>query len=320
MDSLLTYTLRRLAGVIPLLFGLVTIVFFLSRILPGDVTDTLIAPSVPPSVREQVRSQLGLDRPVLEQYIVWLRSVASGDLGTSFTRNESVLSIIGSVLPNTVILAISALFLEFVIGILLVLPVFFLRGKLIEKLLSRFFLALYAVPSFWIGMLLLLVFSYGLGVLPSSQMYSSQEYGSLTSLLLHLILPSLTVALPAAAGFARYLRQTILTVQRQEFVLFAQSLGLSPRRIFRSYVLPNAASPLISLMGVEFGVLMAGVLVTETLFSWPGMGQLTVHAIFSRDYPLVMGCVVTAGAMVVLGNLLADVANALLDPRIRLTQ
>lgn len=304
----------------PLLAGLVTMVFFLSRLLPGDVTTALISPSVPASVREQLRSQHGLDRPVVEQYFVWVRSVVSGDLGTSLTRNEPVLSVIASVFPNTIILAVAALMMELVLGILLALPAFFLHGKRIEKALSRLLLAVYAVPSFWVGMILLLVFSYGMGLLPSSQMYSSHAYGSLASLLQHLILPSLTVAIPAGAGLARYLGGYVRRVQQQEFVLYAQSLGLSPRRVFRSYVLPNAASPIVSVLGVEIGVLMAGVLVTETLFSWPGMGQLTVHAIFSRDYPLVMGCVLVAGVMVVLGNLVADVANALLDPRIRMAK
>ncbi len=309
-----------MAGAILLLAGLATIVFFLSRLLPGDVTDALISPSVPASVREQLRLQLGLDRPTVEQYLVWVRSVASGDLGTSFTRNEPVFSVIGSVFPNTIILAVAALILEIVLGVALTLPAFFLHGKRIEKALSRLLLAVYTIPSFWVGMILLLVFSYGMGLLPSSQMYSSGEYGSPINLLQHLVLPSLTVAIPAAAGFARYLRGSVLNVQKQEFVLYAQSLGLSRRRVFRSYVLPNAASPIISLLGVEIGVLMTGVLVTETLFSWPGMGQLTVHAIFARDYPLVMGCVLVAGVMVVLGNLVADVVNALLDPRIRMSE
>ncbi len=309
-----------MAGALPLIVGLVTFVFFLSRFLPGDVTDVLISPSVPASVRDQLRLQLGLDRPIVEQYFIWIRSVMSGDLGTSFTRSQPVLNVIAGVFPNTVILAAAALVMEVVLGLLLALPTFFLDGKRIEKIFSGFLLAVYTVPSFWVGMILLLCFSYGLGVLPSSQMYSSQHYGSFPNLLQHLVLPSLTLAIPAAAAFARYLRSSVRDVQKQEFVLYARSLGLSSGRVFRSYVLPNAASPVVSLLGVEIGVLMTGVLVTETLFSWPGMGQLTVHAIFARDYPLVMGCVLVAGVVVVLGNLVADVANALLDPRIRLAR
>lgn len=319
-NSLPTYILRRLGEILPLLFGLLTVVFFLARLMPGDATDALISPTIPASVREQLREQFGLDRPLVDQYVSWIRSALRGDLGVSFTRAEPVTTVIAGVLPNTLVLGGAALLIEVVLGVLLALPVLWLHGTRREQLLSRLLLGVYAIPSFWIGMILLMVFSYWLGWFPSSQMYSSDQYGSFSNLIAHLVLPALTIAIPAAAALARYMRSSLQNVQRQEFVLFARSLGLPRTKIVRSYILPNAASPLIALAGVEFGVLMTGVLVTETLYSWPGMGQLTVHAIFARDYPLIMGCVLVAGVVVAIGNLAADVANAILDPRLRFTR
>jgi len=318
--SLLKYASRRILEAIPLIFGLVTIVFFLSRLLPGDVTDAFISPTIPQSVKEHLRAQLGLDRSVLEQYFAWLRLVLSGDLGLSFTRNAPVLEVIGDVFPNTVILGSAALFMEIILGVLLVLPTFFYEGKWIEKVFTNLMLVVYTLPSFWTGVMLLIVFSYGLGLFPSSQMYSSGEFGSFIDLLRHVVLPALTAAIPAAAGFARYLRANVSSVMTQDYVLAARSMGLSDWRIFRSYVLPNALSPIVSLIGIEIGILLTGVLVTETLFSWPGMGQLTVTAIFSRDYPLILGCTLVSGIVVIAGNLISDIINAVVDPRIRLAQ
>ncbi len=320
MLSLLKYASRRILEAIPLIFGLVTIVFFLSRLLPGDVTDAFISPTIPQSVKEHLRAQLGLDRSVLEQYFAWLRLVLSGDLGLSFTRNAPVLEVIGDVFPNTVILGSAALFMEIILGVLLVLPTFFYEGKWIEKVFTNLMLVVYTLPSFWTGVMLLIVFSYGLGLFPSSQMYSSGEFGSFIDLLRHVVLPALTAAIPAAAGFARYLRANVSSVMTQDYVLAARSMGLSDWRIFRSYVLPNALSPIVSLIGIEIGILLTGVLVTETLFSWPGMGQLTVTAIFSRDYPLILGCTLVSGIVVIAGNLISDIINAVVDPRIRLAQ
>ncbi|MEK7250021.1 MAG: ABC transporter permease [Bacteroidota bacterium] len=320
MLSLLKYASRRILEAIPLIFGLVTIVFFLSRLLPGDVTDALISPTIPQSVKEHLRGELGLDRSVLEQYFAWLRLVVSGDLGLSFTRNAPVLEVIGDVFPNTVILGSAALLIEIILGVLLVLPTFFYEGKWIEKVFTNLMLVVYTLPSFWTGVMLLIVFSYGLGLFPSSQMYSSGEFGSFIDLLRHVVLPALTAAIPAAAGFARYLRANVSSVMTQDYVLAARSMGLSDWRIFRSYVLPNAISPIVSLIGIEIGILLTGVLVTETLFSWPGMGQLTVTAIFSRDYPLILGCTLVSGVVVIAGNLISDIINAVVDPRIRLAQ
>jgi peptide/nickel transport system permease protein len=228
-----------------------------------------------------------------------------------------VSEVLGRVFPNTVLLGASALAIEFCLGIALAAFVFLFDGQRIENLFSQVLLILYTVPSFWIGLMLLLVFSYGLGWLPSTQMYSSGEEKSFGDLLSHLILPAFTLAIPSAAGIARYLRSSVKSVMHQEYVLAAHAMGISKRSIFRSYILPNSISPMIALMGIEIGILLTGVLVTERIFSWPGMGSVTVDAILSRDYPLILGCTLVAGAVVIGGNFLADLVNAIIDPRIR---
>lgn len=238
----------------------------------------------------------------------------------SFTYNEPVTHVIGRFFPNTVLLASTALVLEVFLGIALALPAFFQHGRRFDRFIARSMVLLYTLPSFWIGMLLLMLFSYQLGWFPSSQMYPSGTMageGSVGDLLAHLVLPALTVALPAAAGFARYLRSSIGTVLGQEYVIAARSMGLPERTIVRKYILPNALAPMVALIGLEIGLLLTGVLVTETLFAWPGMGRVMVLAIASRDYPLILGCTLLAGVVVIIGNLVADVVNSAIDPRMR---
>ncbi len=313
--ALARYFLRRCIHALPLLFGLVTLVFFLSRMLPGDTASVMLSPTIPLSVAEQLRTEFGLERPLSEQYLLWLRELLKGNLGVSFTFSEPVVNVLGGVFPNTLLLGLSALLLELVIAVALTGLAVRRSGSVLDRCISRASLVVYALPSFWIGLLLLMIFSYGLGILPSSQMSSSGPHGG-GDLIRHLLLPALTAALPGAASLARYLRTSIATTQQQEFVLAARSMGLSPSALFRSYLLPNSLGPFISQAGVEFGILLSGVVVTETLFAWPGMGRLLVLAVFARDYPLILGCAIVAGTLVVLGNLLADVLHAWIDPRL----
>jgi peptide/nickel transport system permease protein len=311
------FFVRRLLESLLLLFGVLTLVFFLTRLLPGDATTAFLSPNISPAIVEQLKEQFGLNRSLVEQYFQWISSACVGNFGFSFTRNAGVGEVIGDVFPNTLLLGGAALVLEIALGILVAAMFFFFEGRKMAAMLSQAALVVYALPSFWIGMLLLLVFSYGLGALPSSHMYSSGSRDWF-DLLHHLALPAFTAAIPAAAGFARYLSGNVQSVLSQDYFLAARSMGLSRRQLFRGYVLPNSVSPMITLIGIEIGVLFSGVLVTEYLFSWPGIGRLTVSAIASRDYPLILGCTAVVGATVIIGNLLADVANALLDPRIRL--
>ena len=317
---LLKFFIRRAVHSLPMLFGLATVVFFLSRLLPGDPASLFIAPGVPPDLAEQLRTQFGLHRPLGEQYLLWLTAVARGDLGFSFTHHASVVDVLRTVFPNTAILGLSALALELVLALLIALTATANSGSWFDRVISNATLVVYTLPSFWLGIILLSVFSFGVNMFPSSQMYSSGEGGrSAADVVHHLVLPALTVAIPGAAGLARYLRTSISNTLTQDYVLAARSMGLSRKRIVTSYVLPNSLGPTVSMLGIEIGVLLTGVLVTETLFAWPGMGRIAVMAIFARDYPLILGCTLVAGVVVIAGNVIADLVNALIDPRIRLT-
>lgn len=317
--SLPAFLLGRTLQAVPLLVGLLTLVFFLSRLLPGDAGTLFLSPTVSPEAAERLRVQFGLDRPVPVQYILWIRALLEGNLGLSFSFNAPVREILARVFPNTIILAIPALFLEMLLAVGLVAVAKRHPGSTIDRLLSRGTLVVYALPTFWLGFILVMVFSYWLGVFPSAYMWSAGSEGSsLVDLVRHLVLPSLTLAIPGAAGLARYLASTVSDVEKEEYVLAGTSMGLTHWTVFRRYILKNSLAPFISFMGTEIGGLLAGALVTETLFAWPGMGRLAVMAIFARDYPLILGCTLLAGVVVIVGNLMADILQAILDPRVRL--
>ncbi len=306
-----------------MLFGLLTLVFFLSRLLPGDTASVFISPGVPPAIAEQLRSQFGLDRPLAGQYVSWLASVLRGDLGFSFSHSAPVTDVLFTVFPNTVVLGGAALLLEVVLAFVLVTVTASAIGSSFDRFLSNLTLVVYSLPSFWIGIVLLSLFSFQLGVFPSTQMHSvgmsdAGGWDAFIDLLRHLTLPALTVAIPGAASIARYLRTSIAKTLTQDFVLAAMGMGLPKTAVFRSYVVPNSMGPVVSVLGIEIGTLLTGVLVTETLFSWPGMGRIAVMAISARDYPLILGCTIVGGLVVVAANLAADMLNAWIDPRIRL--
>ncbi len=304
---------------LPTVFGLVTLVFFLTRLLPGDPASLFISPGVPLSLADDLRKQFGLDQPLFDQYMSYIGSVLTGNLGHSFTHHAPVTAVLAEVLPNTLLLGGTALLLEILAALCFALWAARTPGGLTDRIISQGSLVAYALPSFWIGILLLTTFSYGLEIFPSSLMMSqiSSGRGTVSDIAMHLALPAFTVAIPGAALLTRYLRSSLARVEEREYITVARSMGLSATRTFRSYILPNAIGPVLSLIGVEFGILLTGVVVTETLFSWPGMGRLVVVAIFARDYPLLLGCTLVAGCIVIFGNSLADVLQAIIDPRRR---
>ena len=319
------YVLKRIGSSFLLLFGLLTIIFIIAHTAPGDPVTAVVSPTMPASAAASLRHEFGLDQSLLTQYTDWIRNAVSGNFGISFRHQRPVTEVIGSFFPNTVILGATAIFLELVFGILLGFAAARNHGSFIDKILTSLNLVVYTIPSFWIGMMLLLLFSYATGLLPSTQMHSIDAeslsgFDYWIDFFKHLILPALTIAIPGAAGIAKYFRASLLKTEQEDHILFAKSLGTSRKRLFLYHFLPNALTPLITIFGLEFGTLLAGTVVTETIFAWPGMGRLIVQAIFSRDYPLVMGCAIVAGCTVVAGNLLADILYSSLDPRVRITR
>jgi peptide/nickel transport system permease protein len=323
------YLVRRLLGAIPLVLGIATIVFFVLNLAPGDPVALYTAPNVSPEVMEQMRRNMGLDAPVHIRYFRWVGSMVQGDFGISFARNQPVRDVIAEILPNTLILSATALLLAFLFGMVIGVVQAVRHNSLLDNGLSLITLFFYSMPSFWLALMLILIFSLGARNLwdwpfwlPPSGM-TSTDYpfltagGQLRDRLAHLVLPSVSLALVLAAGVSRYTRGSMLEVIRQDYIRTARAKGLPESTVIFKHALRNALIPVITLLGLYLPVLFSGTIFIETVFAWPGMGKLVVDAIAQRDYPVVMAGAFIFAVMVVIGNLVADLLYALVDPRIR---
>jgi len=302
-----SYLVRRLVLAVPVVLGVATLVFLLIHLIPGDPVEIMLGESALPADRDALREALGLDRPILEQYGSFLWGLCRGDLGVSLQQRRSVTALIREHYPATLELTLAAM----LISLLIALPAGILSGIRQYSVWdhSTMFLALLGVsmPNFWLGPLLIWVFSIQLGWFPVS------GKGGLA----HLLLPALTLGASMAAIVARMTRSSVLEVLREDYVMTARAKGLSEARIILKHVLRNAMLPVLTVVGLQFGALLAGSIITETIFSWPGLGTLMVKAIQTRDYPVVQGCVLVIALSYVLVNLLTDLLYGVIDPRIR---
>jgi len=319
---MLAFLSRRLLLSVLLLWGVVTLTFFLIHAAPGDPVDLLLDPSLPPQDAELVRANLGLDASVPVQYLRWLSGVARGDLGMSFRQQRPVRDILAEAVPMTLRLSLVALVAQYLLGMALGIFSATRRSSVAERGTTILSLALYSMPLFWLGLMLQLLLSYQFRIFPSGGAPSvafSFDSAHLWAIdqLEHLFLPVLVLALGGAAGIARYTRSSMLEILRQEYMQTARAKGLPERVVVWKHGLRNAAIPLVSLLGLSLPFLLSGSVVTEIIFSWPGMGRVTVDAIYGRDYPVLLASTLLSGCMVVLGSLLADLGYAWVDPRIR---
>ncbi len=302
-----TYLLSRLAQLFPVVFGVVTIVFLLLHLIPGDPVEIMLGESAVAAQKEELRRELKLDRPVAAQYVEFLGRLATGDLGVSFRSREPVLREILSRFPATLLLAAASLF----VAVLIAVPLGILSAMRQHSLLDHLsaFLAMLglSMPNFWLGPLLILIFSIRLGLFPVAGFGTAR----------HLVLPALTMGTGMAAILMRMLRSSLLEEIRQEYVRVAAAKGLSRRATVLRHALKNSAIPVLTVLGLQFGALLSGSIITETIFSWPGIGRLMVQAIDARDYPLVQGCVLFIALCTVAVNLATDLLYSRLDPRIR---
>jgi peptide/nickel transport system permease protein len=322
-----SYLIRRLLGAIPLLWGILTLIFFIIHLAPGDPTARFFNPNVSPEVIAQMRHNFGLDQPVYVQYFKWLSSFVRGDFGYSFGQMRPIADILPETLWNTVQLMLVSLVVIFVLGMLIGIIQAVRQYSLSDNVLTFGALFFYSMPSFWFALMLILVFSlkasqWGLPQLPATGMtsvgYEFLPFGAqVWDRIRHLILPVIALGIGNAAGVARYMRGSMLEVINQDYIRTARAKGLSERTVIFKHALRNALIPIITLLGLYLPILLSGAVLVETIFGWPGMGRLIVDAIFQRDYPLIMATSFVAAAMVVLGNLLADVLYAVVDPRIR---
>jgi peptide/nickel transport system permease protein len=320
----LRYIARRLiqAGVIVAIVAAIT--FVLIHLAPGDPFSAVMDnPNVSEKVRQTLRAQYGLDRPLPEQAIKYVGALARGELGWSFSHERPVREVLATALPNTLLLMGVALVGSFVLGMLVALVQVARRGSLVDTTLSGVSLFFFSMPDFWLALLILLAFTYWLPIFPVGGTVDPvmHDYlgwgGRVADRLKHLALPASTLTLLAAASVARYQRAALLDVLPADYIRTARLKGLTERQILRRHALRNALLPIISLIGLSFPALLTGAFFIEKIFAWPGMGLAVVGAIGTRDYPLVVGGVIIGSIMVAAGSLLADLLYAWADPRLR---
>ncbi|MFN3720118.1 MAG: ABC transporter permease [Rhizobium rhizophilum] len=311
------YILKRLIAVVPVLFGLSVIVFLVMALIPGDTATAILGAYATPENVERINRDLGLDKPLVQQYLIWIGNVLQGDFGRSFALNRPVLDEVLERFQATLVLAGVALVLCSVIGLLAGVVSAVRQFGWADRVITFLVLAGISMPSFWLGLLLIYLFAVHWRVLPASGMYAVYGGGDLSDLLLHLILPAVTLAVVAAGVIARLTRGAMLEVLRQDYVRTARAKGLPERRVIYVHAFRAALVSIIPVIGIQSGFVLGGAVYIETVFQWPGIGAMLVKAISTRDILLVQGGVLVVAASYVLFNLVADVVQSMLDPRIR---
>ncbi len=306
MNLVLIFILRRLYQAVFVLLGVMTIVFFLLH-LSGDPTQLLLPVDATSTERAEFRQAMGFNDPLVVQYFRYLGNVVQGDLGYSYRHAEPVLGLILERIPATFQLTVVSLLLALLVAVPLGVLAAVKRGTAVDSSAMMFALLGQATPVYWLGLLLILLFSVHLGWLPSGG-----RGGPAT-----LILPAFTLAVFSMARIARITRSGMLDVLSQDYIRTARAKGILERVVIFKYALRNAAIPLVTVVGLEFGVLLGGAVITETVFSWPGVGRFAIDSIFARDYPIVQGIVLMLSSIFVVINLLVDILYTYLDPRIR---
>jgi peptide/nickel transport system permease protein len=301
------YLVRRLILTVPVLLGVATLVFALIHLVPGDPAQTMLGESAAPEEVARLRTQLGLDKPLAQQYVLFVRGVLHGDLGTSFRYGTPVAREIRQRIPDTALLAVCAMAAAILFAIPLGILAAMFRGTAIDHAAMTIALAGISMPNFWLGPLLAILFAVKLGWLPVS--------GSGTAW--HLVLPAATLGAALAAILARMTRASLLDELRELYVLAARARGLSRVRAVIRHAFRNSLIPVVTIVGLQFGAVLTGTIITETIFAWPGVGRLLIQAINFRDYPLVQGCILFISVTYVAMNLLTDLTYGWLDPRIR---
>lgn len=305
------YIVKRLLQLVAVLFGITFLTFLLTYLSPGDPARLmLMSTGITPSdeLVRQVRVELGLDKPFLVRYGTWLAQVAAGDFGTSYKYDRPVMEVLLARLPATLRLTGSAMLLVILISFPLGIISAVRRNQWLDYMIRLFSFAGLSMPSFWLGMLLMLVFGVQLKLLP---VMGSSGWNSL-------ILPAVTLAIPLIAQYSRQIRAAMLEETSQNYVMGARARGVKESIIIWRHILPNSLLPIVTLLGMTTGALLGGAAIVESLFVWPGVGQMAVDAIFTRDYPLIQGYVIWMAIIYVTLNLLVDLWTHLRDPRIRL--
>lgn len=304
---MLMFALRRILVSIPVLIGITLILFIMLNVVPGDPIALMMKEHASPDVIERVRAQMHLDDPMIVRYLSFLGNALQGDLGNSIKLNRPVTDLLLKAFPNTLMLAVSAALVSWVIGI----PAGILSAVRRDSLLDRFFMGFsvlgVSMPVFWSALLLQYIFAMQLKLLPVSGFYGWK----------YLVLPAIVLGWSSAGVIARLTRSSLLEVMRHDYIRTARAKGLRETGVITRHALKNALIPVVTIMAIQVAGLLSGAVITESIFSIPGVGRITVNAISSRDMPLLQGAVLFATVLVILGNLVADILYSVLDPRIR---
>jgi peptide/nickel transport system permease protein len=305
---MLRYLSRRVLQGLVILLGVTIVTFVLSFLIPADPVRMIAGRSATPETVESIRHELGLDRPLPVQYVRYLGNLVHGNMGRSYVQKSEVTELIESRLPATLELLAGAIFFELLLGLPAGIYASTRRGRTPDKVVMVLSFVGVSAPQFVVGLILLYLFAYLLGLFPLG------GYGSLS----HLVLPALTLGFTGGGWYSRMSRSSMVDVLTQDYVRTARAKGASERRVVLIHALRNAILPIVAMIGLDIGIFMQGVVVVEAVYGWPGIGQLAWQAIQRVDIPIIMGVTLVAAVAIVLGNLLADIATSVLDPRIRL--
>ncbi|GAB3440530.1 ABC transporter permease [Actinophytocola sediminis] len=304
---MLPQLMRRLGLMVFTVWGAVSLTFVILRLAPGDQATVQLGADATAADVSALRTELGLDRPIFVQYLDYLGSAVTGDFGESYRFRESAMTVILERFPATVLLVLAATVLALTIGLLLGLLAGRSPGRLVDRVISGVTLVMQAIPSFWSGIMLILLMALTLRLLPSA------GSGDLE----HLVLPAVTLAIPFTALVARITRSSVAEVAAEPYILTARSKGLTERAVLARHAVRNSVIPVVTIVSLHIGTLMGGAVIVEQVFAWEGVGSLLVGAVGNRDYAIVQGATVLFAIVIVVINLLADVLNSRLDPRIR---
>ena len=314
-----SYAVWRLIYVIPTLFGVSIIMFFLLYVAPGDPLATLLPPDATMADREKLAHSMGLDKPVHIQYVIWLGNAVQGDLGQSFHNNVPVIDEVKSALKNTFILAAAAAVLSITAGAVLGTIAAFNQGRVLDKVASAIAITGLSLPNYWVAILLIILFSVTWGVLPAQGMQTIGGAGSgLLDVMKHMVIPVVALMMISVGIITRMMRASVLEVLDREYVTALRGKGLSPYTIVY-HVVKNAAPPVITVVGLDFGYLVGGSILVESVVNWPGAGGLLNLGIQRRDIMVIQGTVLALASIFVVLNLVVDIFNTMIDPRIRRT-
>jgi len=312
------FVLKRLLLAIPTLLGVTVLTFILLHLAPGNLAQTLAGENATPAQVTRITHELGLDRPLYQQYAIWLNKLAHGDLGFSYRRQTSVISLIGERIGRTLLLMGSALLLSILIAVPLGVYQAFRRNSIFDRVASAVVFVAWSMPTFWFGTILIALFAVQLRWSPVGGLQTIDTAAfDWPSRIAHLILPAATLAIVSLAGWSRYIRGSMAEQLQEDYTRTATAKGLPPRAVLFGHTLRNALIPFITLLGGTIPALFGGAVITEQIFAYPGMGQLFWQSATDRDYFTLLGMTVITALLVILGNLLADVLYGVVDPRVR---